>query len=262
MRTRSILFMTFLLGWVATSWAADQVKGNGKLTTKQITVSDYNEIKIDEVIDFYYEQSNDSASVEVTIDQNLHQYIDIDVEDRVLTIGFTGAKVDHFTKFIVRSNSRWLSSAKLTGSGNLTINGPLTGDETTIKTDGSSVVTLKGTVKLGKLNLDANGSANMVISYLEADEVDCDLDGSGTITIESGKAKEASYSSAGSTTLQAFNFEVDDVTCKMTGSSLAEVYATTSLNAQIIGKGTIQYKGSPEVKSRVIGKGSVEQVIE
>ena len=105
--------MVFFLGWVTTGWAADHVKGDGKLTSKKISVADYNEIKVDGVIDFNYEQSDDPSTVEVTVDQNLHPYVNIEVKDRVLTIAFKGAKVDHFTKFIVKTNSKWLAAAKV-----------------------------------------------------------------------------------------------------------------------------------------------------
>lgn len=115
MKTKAILLMVFFLGWVTTGWAADHVKGDGKLTSKKISVADYNEIKVDGVIDFNYEQSDDPSTVEVTVDQNLHPYVNIEVKDRVLTIAFKGAKVDHFTKFIVKTNSKWLAAAKFPG---------------------------------------------------------------------------------------------------------------------------------------------------
>ena len=79
MKTKAILLMVFFLGWVTTGWAADHVKGDGKLTSKKISVADYNEIKVDGVIDFNYEQSDDPSTVEVTVDQNLHPYVNIEV---------------------------------------------------------------------------------------------------------------------------------------------------------------------------------------
>ena len=44
MKTKAILLMVFFLGWVTTGWAADHVKGDGKLTSKKISVAEYNEI--------------------------------------------------------------------------------------------------------------------------------------------------------------------------------------------------------------------------
>lgn len=39
MKTKAILLMVFFLGWVTTGWAADHVKGDGKL--KWMAVKDW-----------------------------------------------------------------------------------------------------------------------------------------------------------------------------------------------------------------------------
>ena len=236
MKTKAILLMVFFLGWVTTGWAADHVKGDGKLTSKKISVADYNEIKVDGVIDFNYEQSDDPSTVEVTVDQNLHPYVNIEVKDRVLSIAFKGAKVDHFTKFI--------------------------GDETVIKANANSLVQLKETVTVGKLDLNVSGSANMVVNHLEADKIECDIDGSGSITIKKGNAKEGDYSIVSSGDIHAFGLAVPQLSCKVTGNGLAEVHATDNLKANVIGKGNIRYKGPTAVQQRIIGKGTVEEVKE
>ena len=262
MKTKAILLMVFFLGWVTTGWAADHVKGDGKLTSKKISVADYNEIKVDGVIDFNYEQSDDPSTVEVTVDQNLHPYVNIEVKDRVLTIAFKGAKVDHFTKFIVKTNSKWLAAAKVSGNANFMVNSPLTGDETVIKANANSLVQLNETVTVGKLDLNVSGSANMVVNHLEADKIECDIDGSGSITIKKGNAKEGDYSIVSSGDIHAFGLAVPQLSCKVTGNGLAEVHATDNLKANVVGKGNIRYKGPTAVQQRIIGKGTVEEVKE
>ena len=262
MKTKAILLMVFFLGWVTTGWAADHVKGDGKLTSKKISVADSNEIKVDGVIAFNYEQSDAPSTVAVTVDQNLHPYVNIEVKDRVLTIAFKGAKVDHFTKFIVKTNSKWLAAAKVSGNANFMVNSPLTGDETVIKANANSLVQLKETVTVGKLDLNVSGSANMVVNHLEADKIECDIDGSGSITIKKGNAKEGDYSIVSSGDIHAFGLAVPLLSCKVTGNGLAEVHATDNLKANVIGKGNIRYKGPTAVQQRIIGKGTVEEVKE
>ena len=230
--TKTILCMALLCGWFTSAQAVDHVKGDGKLTAKQITVADFNAIKVDGVMDFYYEQSDAPAKVEVTVDQNLHPYVNIEVNDRTLTVNFKGAKVDHFTKFIVRANSKWLAEAKLSGNANLVVNGPLTGDETT----------------------------NMVVNNLKADKIECDIDGSGSVTLKDGSVKEGEYSAVGSGDIHAFGLSVSQLTCKMAGSGLMEVNAPDKLKANLIGKGKIRYKGPTTIEERIIGKGSIEEV--
>ena len=92
MRTKGLLSIIMLLGLLFTVQAADHVKGNGTLTTKKIKIDDYNAIKIDGVIDFNYEQSNAEPYIEITVDENLHEYVNINIKDRELSVGFKGAK--------------------------------------------------------------------------------------------------------------------------------------------------------------------------
>ena len=80
MRTKGLLSIIMLLGLLFTAQAADHVKGNGKLSSKKITIDDYNSIKIDGVIDFNYEQSDAAPYIEVTVDENLHEYVNINMK--------------------------------------------------------------------------------------------------------------------------------------------------------------------------------------
>ena len=64
--------IAFLMGMFFSTQAADHVKGNGKLSTKKITIDDFNAIKFDGVIDFNYEQSESTPHIEITVDENLH----------------------------------------------------------------------------------------------------------------------------------------------------------------------------------------------
>lgn len=260
MRTKAFMCMVVLLGWITTGWAADRVKGDGKLTTKKIEIEDFNEIKVDGVIDFNYEQSNDKPTIEVTVDGNLHPYVNIEVKDRVLIVNFKGAKVDHFTKFVVKTHSKWLAAAKVTGNANLMINSPLNGDETVIKANANSLVQFKKPVKVGRLALKVAGSANMVVNEVHADKVEMDIDGDGSITVKKGSANEGDFSVVTKGDIHAFGLEIPKINCKITGAGLAEITPTKNLKAQIVGKGNIRYQGPTAVDQRIIGKGKIEEV--
>ena len=240
-RTKFILCALIGL-FVGTSslWAVDHVKGNGNLTSKKISIEDFNAIRFDGVIDFNYVQSEAPATIEVTVDQNLHDYVNIEIKDRVLQIGFKGAKVDHFTKFIVKTNSKWLNEVKVSGNGNFMLNSEYAGDEMTIKANANSLVQLKNKVTVGKLNLDVSGSANMVANNIEVDKLECDIDGSGSITLKKGTAKEGDFGIVSSGDLHALGIEIPRIECSVTGNGLAELRPTKNLKANVIGKGTIE----------------------
>jgi hypothetical protein len=254
------LLLTLLAFSVCTvAFASNKVQGNGKLTTKTITIADFNSIKIEGGADLIYSQNVEPSSVEVTVDQNLHQYVSIDVQNRSLTISFKGAKVKHFTKFIVRANSKWLRKAEVGGSGSFIVNTALTGDELDIYSSGNALVQLSQPVKLGELNLDSSDGSNIIANDIDVESLDCNI-GSGTITIKRGKATSATCEIAGSGDLYALELSSPDISCRILGSGVARVNASSQLKARILGSGKVLYRGTPRLDEKVIGKGKVEGV--
>lgn len=260
MKTKGLLVVAFLLGAFFSVYAADHVKGNGKLSTKKINIGDYNAIKIDGVIDFNYEQTDTEPYLEVTVDENLHPYVNIDIKDRELTVNFKGAKVDHYTKFIVKTNSRWLKEVKAAGNANFMVNSRLTGDELKIKANSNCLVQLKKKVEMGKLDLDVSGSANMVVDDLVADKLECSINGSGTINLKNGTAGEADYTINTDGEIMAYGVSSQEVNCNVKGKGSAQVHSTDNLKATVIGKGSIRYKGPTAVTQKVMFGGTVEEV--
>jgi hypothetical protein len=260
MRTKGLLTIAFLLGFFFTVQAVDHVKGNGKLTTKKIAIGDYNAIKINGVIDFNYVQSEEDPFLEVTVDENLHSFVNIDIKDRELTVNFKGAKVDHFTKFIVTTNSKWLKEVKVAGNANFMVNSKLSGDELKINANSNCLIQLKKKIEVGKLDLNVSGSANMVVNELQANKLECNINGSGTINLKSGKASQADYSITTDGEIMAFGITVPNINCKIAGKGSAQIHPTENLKANIVGKGNIQYKGSATVQQKILGKGTIKQI--
>ena len=261
MKTRVYLLLAFLFGLFMNVHAADNVNGNGTLSTRSIKIDDFNEVRINGLMDFNYEQSNDAGSLDITLDENLHQYINIDIHDRILTLSFDKKiKVGKLTKFIVKSNSKWLKKAKIAGNANFMVNSKLTGDELEIKANDNCLIQFKKTVEVGEINLDVSGSANMVIEELKADKLNCNMGGSGSIRLKNGSAKQGNFTTLSSGDIHAFGVSVSDAKCKMAGSGLTEIHPTGNLSATLIGKGNIRYKGPATVQERIIGKGKIEEV--
>ena len=261
MKTKVYLLVAFLFCFFLDSYAADNVNGNGKLSTKTIKIDDFNEVRINGLMDFNYVQSDNECNLEITLDENLHQYIDIDIHDRILTLGFDKkVKVGKLSKFIVKTNSKWLKNAKIAGNANFMVNSKLTGDELEIKANDNCLVQFKKSVEVGEIDLDVSGSANMVMEELKADKLNCNMGGSGSIRLKNGSAKQGNFTTLSSGDIHAFGVAIPDVKCKMAGSGLMEIHPTANLNASLVGKGNIRYKGPAAVQQRIIGKGKIEEV--
>ena len=238
MKTKGFLLLAFLFGLFLNAKAADNVNGNGTLSTKTIKIDDFNEVRIDGIMDFSYVQSDDPGSLEVTLDENLHQYLNVDIHDRILTLSFDKkVKVGKLTKFVVKTNSKWLK-----------------------KVNENCLVQFKQPIEVGVLDLDVSGSANMVVENMKVDKLNCNMGGSGSIRLKAGSANQGNYTVLSSGDIHAYGVAIPDVKCKMAGSGLAEIHPTGNLNATLVGKGNIRYKGPTAVQQRVIGKGTIEEV--
>lgn len=261
MKTKSCsMWIISLCCLASTVWAADPLNGNGTLVTKTIAVTDYNEIRINGPMDFYFEQSESAPGLEITVDENLFPHIKAEVKNRILTIEFQKVKVDSVTEFKVKANTKWLKEARIAGNAGFSTQTPLEGDEVTIQAKANCLVQLLKPVRVGTLTLKTTQSANIVAEQIEVENIKCDMDGSGSIRLKDGMANKGTYSISGGNDLHAYDFEVTELTCKMTGSGLAEVHATKSLKISMLGSGTVKYKGDATIHSNMLlGKGTVEK---
>lgn len=258
MKTKVLLLMTLFLAFFCSAQAAEHVKGNGKLSTKKIKVEDFNAIKVDGVIDFSYIQSDEQPFVEVTVDENLHPYVNIEIKERELTVNFKGAKVDHFTKFIVKTNSKWLKQVKASGNANFMTKSVIKGDELKISANSNCLVQLMNLVEVGKLDLNVSGSANMVGDNIKVKKLECSITGNGTIRLKKGTADDGNYSITTAGEIMAYGMAVKNLGCKVTGKGVAQIHAIDLLKASIVGKGSVDFKQRPAtIEKNVLGKGVI-----
>jgi hypothetical protein len=261
--TKGLLLLCLSCLFLTAGAADDPIKGNGKLTTQNIPVADFNEIRIDGLMVFDYEQSEGGSApvVEVTLDENLQSHLQVQVKNRVLTIAFKkGIKVEMEKPFTVKTRSPWLKEVRLAGNARFNANGVLSGDEMKIHANSNCLVELMQPVKVGLLELEVSKSANMELADVEAETVKCSMDGSGSIKVKKGVAKTGSYHITGSNDLHAFGLEVWQLTCNLAGNALAEVCAKEQLKVSILGNGVVNYKGNPILDKKILGKGTIKQI--
>jgi hypothetical protein len=101
------------------------------------------------------------------------------------------------------------------------------------------------------------GSGSITITDLQADDVIFAIPGSGTITAD-GIAGNVEIDLRGSGDILCSQLEARTVTVSLSGSGNVTAYASDSLDATILGSGTIRYRGSPaHVQTSVPGSGTI-----
>lgn len=268
MKTKFFLFaVCLLLGTVSGFARQRMIKGNGQVVTKNIPITAYDAVSIVGNIEFEYEQSQATPSLELTIDENLIPYLEIKVEGRQLKIypkeEKSGDKWEmnvqlNPTVYKVKSNSFALKELNSAGSGSFTVVSPLKIERMEINKAGSGSVVFEKRVTGYKAKMSLAGSGEIRTKDLAVDQLECSLAGSGEIYLK-GAVPRADFSVASSGEIHAFDCKVDKADCSVAGSGEIEIYVVERLDASVAGSGSVYYKGEPSLSKSVMGSGSVEK---
>ncbi|MCC8155638.1 MAG: DUF2807 domain-containing protein [Tannerellaceae bacterium] len=260
MKTKGFFLLVCIL---ITNMVSAQVKvtGNGEIITREFDIIEYNKLSVNGFFDVIYEQVDGEPYLEVTLDENLMPFVDVQIKDRQMTIRFKGIKVEKITTGIIKTNSKWLREAKIAGNAGFKLMTPMKGDELVIKGHDNSLIELKNPLELGKLDLNISGSANIIVEELITENLDCNISGSGSMKLVKGQTKHAIYNIKNSGLIQAYGVEATEAIAKVMAGGTMEINVTDALNVQMLGNGIIRYKGSPHtIQQKKLGKGSIDKV--
>lgn len=150
MKTRVFFFMTCIWLLATNGFAQNTIKGDGNIITKEISISDYDEISYVGKVNIEYEQSNASPFFKITIDENILSHLDIKVKGKTLIIqpkdekkSFNGKSYGlnlQPTVCEIKTNSRELKEISAVGGGEFVAKSPLKTDKLDISVAGSSTI--------------------------------------------------------------------------------------------------------------------------
>ena len=129
---------------------------------------------------------------------------------------------------------------------------------TELQVNGGGKIISENSIASDYLTLSVSGSGGMELD-IKGNTLKTDISGSGSIALK-GYATSNQVTLSGSGTLNAFTCEVESAKVKVSGSGSAELNVTASLEAQILGAGSIKHKGNTKnVTKKVYGSGGVER---
>jgi hypothetical protein len=236
--TITILAIAFVLLFSSESfaqWGNKKVIGNGNVTTKSVTTSDYDAVKTVGSLDVHLERGTE-GNITVKTDDNLQEYVIIEVKDNTLVVR-TKKNMYLKTKKGIHVTVPFMdiSSVALVGSGD---------------------VDSKDVVASNNLEVTVTGSGDIILET-KAVNLSSTVTGSGDITL-SGTTTNLEVTVTGSGDFAGGNLISENTEAKVSGSGDAVVYAKSSLRARVSGSGDIEYKGNPEKRdTKVAGSGDI-----
>ena len=249
------------------SWlGGKEVKASKNYVTKQIKVSDFDQIAVSGSLDVTYTQQSGKPKVEIYTSDNIVDLLDIYVKNGKLNLGFKKNVKVSYNKLEIRVTSEDLNAVNVAGSGDFKFTNGLKTDQLKMNVAGSGDITASNIQCSQEFTANVAGSGDIECKQLKAADMDISVAGSGDLKIEnalvtsvnasvagsgtvkiSGNADKANYSVAGSGDLYASDFKVQDISASVAGSGDIKCYAVEHLKARVSGSGTIGYKGDPEL---------------
>jgi hypothetical protein len=223
----------------------------------------------------------------IEAEENLLPYLEVRVEDRVLHIGTrpyvwlrpTQPITCRLTVNELRSVALTGSgdaegpvlkgqdvSIRITGSGDLTLDGIDAEDAVEIRVTGSGKARVLGddadgaSVRGDRVQVTVTGSGNVDLGEMAVGRLEVRLTSAGDLTVEGGSVQSQAISTTGSGVYRALDLESATAAVRVTGSGHVTIRVADELEARLTGSGNVRYAGDPAVRQDTSGSGDVRPV--
>ena len=273
MKTRLITLMVLLSLCVVGMEA--KVKGNGKIITKEVNISDYNSLRVGGNVSwnnnsfnikndkqgptFHYSQKSGAPSLSITIDENLFSLLEINCANGKLSINVEKNQQIVPTKMQIVSNSSELRKLDISGAIDFSLETPLKGQMLEVRSSGASDVYMDQSVRVDECELRSSGASDLKFGDLTCNTIRVENSGASDVTLN-GKASSGEFNASGSSDIKAYDFVLKELTCKASGSSDIKTHVTERLDASASGSSDIKYKGNPKANTKTSSASDIDQV--
>lgn len=127
-----------------------------------------------------------------------------------------------------------------------------------LQVNGAGKIISENSLAASSLNLAVSGSGSMDLD-IKGDVVKAEVSGSGKIALR-GYASSIDALLSGSGTINGFNCPLDAAKVKVSGSGSCELNVTTTIDALVVGSGSVKHKGNTKnATKKVYGSGTVDR---
>lgn len=237
------------------------IKGDGNIVSRDYDVSAFEDLSValPATVNFTV---GDDYSCTVRVDENIMEYLDIEVDDNTL---FLKRQKEHktvnlrATTFVIDVTAPRLEDIDLAGSGTINVLSPLEGEEMDVNLAGSGDIVFNEMVTVQEIDLNVAGSGDLVCTQLVADKLDATVAGSGDLKVSAGAVRKADADVAGSGDI-ALLCDIEELDADVAGSGDIKARVSGRLKYSIFGSGDIGYYGNPVVEGDKVGSGSMTRL--
>ncbi len=283
-----------------TAKAQNRIKGSNNIITEERTVpTDYKAISVSQAIDVLV-SNYDGDKATVSANDNLMEYVKIDLKGDVLQIYLDNSKHKSFSNINIGvrlPKNEALCNIKATSASDVTVSYPLKGNrvaadassaaeitlediqakEVVLKSTSAATINLKEST-VGNMTVETSSAAKILVktkasniksSATSAAELNIytlctniSVDGSSSADIQlAGKAKNLTANATSAADIDAEDLEVDGIAdAKASSGADIEVWCNGTLNATAASGADIDWKGKAKAQISKSSGGSVSKI--
>ena len=217
------------------------VRGSGKLTTESYDYSNFTHIDVSSAFRIDITRSG-SYSVQVTVDDNLLEYVEISQEGETLEVSLKTVTLLWPVTMEVKITMPELRGLVISGATRCTISSFSSTKNLDVELSGASSLDLVD-ISSGDVKFNVYG-ASKVTGDIIADDTEFDIGGASTVQLE-GSAGDMVVDADGASRANLAGFTVENANIKFSGASAGTVNVYGRLDADLSGASTLAYLGDP-----------------
>lgn len=220
-----------------------------QVTKKTLELSEFKSVYNNSNYTIYLKQTN-KQEVNVEALTEIYELTKIEVENGILMVS-VDRKPDNPNKSVWAK----IDDIKLNPTMKLYVSVKNLAE---LQVNGGGRIVSENSLASGNLALSISGNGNMDVD-IKGDVLKAEVSGSGRLNIK-GYASTCDALVSGSGSITAFDCPIETCKVKISGSGIAEVNVTNTIDALVVGSGTVKHKGNTKnATKKVYGSGSVDR---
>jgi len=215
--------------------------GSGNLKTQEYTFSDFNKVEVSSAFEFDISQSG-TYGISITADDNVIEKVQVTKEGETLKIGLKTVTMLGPVTLEAKVTMPQLIDLDISGASKGTVSGFSSTENLDIDVSGASSIELVD-ISTGDAKFDVSG-ASKVTGGITAGDADFDIDGASTVQLE-GSAGDMVVDAGGASRVKLAGFTVNNVDVNLDGASTGTVNLAGRLDADLDGASKLEYIGEP-----------------
>ena len=229
------VILALMFGACNVNFNLDVERGSGSVVSETRDVSGFDRVILNGIGDVEVIQG-DREGLEIEAEDNLIRYIETEVEDGVLTIGYERKSLLPTEPVKFRLMMREVSGLETRGVSNIYAD--------SITTD--------------RLDIGISGTGGVTIDDLTADLAVINVSGAGSLEA-SGEVESQRITLSGAGNYEGHDLESQTADVTISGLGRVVIWVTEQMDVTISGTGNVDYYGSPLVNQHISGIGRINR---